>query len=455
MFIVFKYTPMQSFDVIVIGTGSGGSVAHKCAKAGKKTAIIDNQPYGGTCALRGCDPKKVLVGISHVVSLNNQLKGKGIANVPAASWKDLMQFKKSFTGPIPEKNEAGLTKDGVVTYHGRAHFLSSNTLQVNEEVLQAEKFVIANGAKPAKLSIPGEELLIDSTAFLSLNELPHELLLVGGGYIAFEFAHIAAHFGVRVTIVHRGERPLENFEADLVKHLVKATESAGIKIFLNTEVKSISKDDAGITIHAMCQGKECKFSTQLAVHAAGRTADIDDMELEKVHVAFGKKGVEVNEYMQSVSNPNVYACGDVNNSGLPLTPVGGKEALVLVGNLLKGNHAKIDYGHIPSNVFSLPPLASVGLTEEAAKEQKLNYSVNYEETTEWYSSKRLHEPVSGFKVLVDNDTDLILGAHLLGNNAEETINIFAVAMNAGLKASQLKKTIFSYPTNASDIPYMI
>src|SRR5690606_34888568 len=121
-----------------------------------------------------------------------QLKGKGIANVPAASWKDLMQFKKSFTGPIPEKNEAGLTKDGVVTYHGRAHFLSSNTLQVNEEVLQAEKFVIANGAKPAKLSIPGEELLIDSTAFLSLNELPHELLLVGGGYIAFEFAHIAA-----------------------------------------------------------------------------------------------------------------------------------------------------------------------------------------------------------------------------------------------------------------------
>ena len=446
---------MEKFDVVVIGTGSGSSVAHKCAAAGKKTAIIDSHPYGGTCALRGCDPKKVLVGITHVLSLNNQLKGKGIETVATASWKDLMRFKKSFTEPIPVKHKAGLNKAGVVTYNGRAHFLSANTLQVNSEVLQAEKFVIANGAKPAKLSIPGEELLIDSTAFLELEELPKEMLLVGGGYIAFEFAHIAARFGVKVTIVHRGERPLENFEADLVKHLIKATERQDIKLFLNTEVKSISRDNGGLIVHAECQGKECNFSTQLAVHAAGRTADIDDMELEKVNVSFGKKGVEVNKYMQSVSNPNIYACGDVNNSGLPLTPVGGKEALILVSNLLKGNHAKIDYGHIPSNVFSIPPLASVGLTDEAAKNQKLNYKVNFEETTEWYSSKRLNEPVSAFKVLVDKETDLILGAHLLGNNAEETINIFAVAMNAGLKASQLKKTIFSYPTNASDVVYML
>lgn len=446
---------MEKFDVIVIGTGSGSLVAKRCAKAGKKTAIIDSLPYGGTCALRGCDPKKVLVGIAHILALNKQLQGKGLSTPATASWKGLMKFKKTFTEPIPGKRENALKSTGVTTYHGRAHFISENTLQINEDILHAEKFVIANGARPRKLSIPGEELLIDSTAFLELQELPDEILFVGGGYIAFEFAHIVSSFGVKATIVHRGERPLENFDADLVKLLMKASEAAGIKIILKTNVKGISKENGRLLIHAEQEGKEKTFSTQLAVHSAGRTADIDDLSLEKVNVSVGKKGVEVNEYMQSVSNPDFYACGDANDKGLPLTPVGGKEAIVLASNLLKGNHLKIDYGYIPSNVFSLPPLASVGLTEDAAKIQKLNYKVNYEETTGWFASKRLNEPITAFKVLIDNKTDQILGAHLLGNNAEETINIFAVAMNADLKASQLKKTIFSYPTNASDIVYLI
>jgi glutathione reductase (NADPH) len=446
---------MEKFDVIVIGTGSGSSVAQRCAIAGKKSAIIDYLPYGGTCALRGCDPKKVLVGLAHVLSLNKQLQGKGLGTPTTALWKDLIEFKKTFTEPVPGKRENLLKSAGVTTYHGRAHFISENTLQINEDILQAKKFVIANGAKPRKLSIPGEELLIDSTAFLELQELPKEILFVGGGYIAFEFAHIVSSFGVKATIVHRGERPLENFDSDLVKLLMKASEAAGIKIILKTNVTGISKENGRLLIQAEQEGKEISFSTLLAVHSAGRTADIDDLRLEKVNVSVGKKGVEVNEYMQSVSNPDIYACGDANDKGIPLTPVGGKEAIVLSNNLLKGNHLKIDYGHIPSNVFSLPPLASVGLTEDAAKIQKLNYRVNYEETTGWNASKRLNEPVTAFKVLIDKETSLILGAHLLGNNAEETINIFAVAMNAGLKASELKKTIFSYPTNASDIVYML
>jgi glutathione reductase (NADPH) len=446
---------MKKFDVIVIGTGSGNPVAQHCSKAGKKTAIIDSLPYGGTCALRGCDPKKVLVGLAHVLSLNKQLQGKGLFTPAIASWNDLMEFKKTFTEPVAARREKTLKSADVTTYHGRAHFISENTIQINEDILEAKKFVIANGAKPRKLSIPGEELLIDSTAFLELPELPDEILFVGGGYIAFEFAHIVSSFGVRATIVHRGERPLENFDSSLVKLLMKATEVAGIKIILKTNVTEIRKENGQVLIQAEHDGKEKIFSTLLAVHSAGRTADIDDLSLEKVNVSVGKKGVEVNEYMQSVSNPDIYACGDANNKGLPLTPVGGKEAIVLTSNLLKGNHLKIDYGHIPSNVFSIPPLASVGLTEDAAKIQKLNYKVNSEETTSWFASKRLNEPVSAFKVLIDNETDLILGAHLLGNNAEETINIFSVAINAGLKASQLKKTIFSYPTSASDIVYML
>lgn len=446
---------MEKFEVIVIGTGSGYNVAKRCAAAGKRIAIIDNQPFGGTCALRGCDPKKVLVGIAHVLSANKQLYGKGISTVAISSWKDLMKFKKSFTEPKIPKTEEGLKEAGIAAYHGRATFIAENTIRVNENILCAEKFVIANGAAPAKLSIPGENLLIDSTAFLDLEELPKEILFVGGGFIAFEFAHIVSQFGAEATIVHRNERPLKNFDPDLVKLLIKASEERGIQIHLNADVKSIIKENNRFIVHADQKGKELIFSVSLAVHAAGRVADISDMGLEKMNVLLNKKGVAVNEYMQSVSNDNVYACGDANDKGLPLTPVAAKEGIILASNLLRGNHKKIAYGYIPSNVFTIPALAAVGLTEQEAKDKNLNYTVHFKETTDWYASRRLNEPVSGFKVLIDKETDQIIGAHLLGPNAEETINIFTLAMNAGIKASDLKKTIFSYPTNASDIVHML
>jgi glutathione reductase (NADPH) len=446
---------MEKFDVVVIGTGSGYNVAKRCAAAGKKTAIIDNQSFGGTCALRGCDPKKVLVGIAHALSLNTQLQGKGISTIANYSWKDLMQFKKTFTEPKTPATLAGLKDAGIAAYHGRAKFIAENTIRVNEKILYAEKFVIANGAAPAKLSIPGEELLIDSTAFLELEELPKEILFVGGGFIAFEFAHIVARFGVKAMIVHRDERPLKNFDADLVKLLVKASEELGIRIILNADVKSITKENDRFIVHAEQKGEQLNFSTLLTVHAAGRVADIFDMGLEEMNVSFNKKGVAVNDYMQSVSNSNVYACGDANDKGLPLTPVAAKEGVILAGNLLKGNYKKIEYGHIPSNVFTSPALGAVGLTEQEAKDKNLNYNLHFKETTNWYASRRLNEPASGFKILVDKETDHILGAHLLGPNAEETINIFTLAMNAGIKATDLKRTIFSYPTNASDIVYIL
>mgnify|MGYP001550453192 FL=1 len=179
------------------------------------------------------------------------------------------------------------------------------------------------------------------------------------------------------------------------------------------------------------------------------------MNLEKINIAFNKNGIAVNEYLQSISNANVYSCGDANDKGLPLTPVAAKEGIVLADNLLKGNHKKIEYGHIPSNVFTIPALGAVGLTEDEAKNKNLNYTLHFKETTDWYSSRRLNEPVSGFKILVDRETDLIIGAHLLGPNAEETINLFTLAMNTGITASVLRKTIFSYPTNASDVVHMV
>ncbi len=286
----------------------------------------------------------MLVGVANILSLNQQLRGKGISKPPIVSWKELMQFKESFTEPVPAKKDKELKNAGIATFHGRAQFISPNSLKVNDEVLHAEKFVIANGARPRRLSIPGEDLLIDSTQFLELQNLPDDILFVGGGYIAFEFANIVARFGVKATIVHRGELPLENFDTDLVTMLVKTAKERGIQIILNTEVKSITKENHRFSVHATQQGKEITFSTTLAVHSAGRTADIEDMNLEKIGVKTNKKGVAVNDYMQSVSNENVYACGDANDKGFPLTPVAAKEAIIAASNLLKGNHTKIKYG---------------------------------------------------------------------------------------------------------------
>lgn len=241
-------------------------MAYKCAAAGRKVAIIDFRPYGGTCALRGCDPKKVLVGVSNAISVSNQLENKGILKASKGSWKDLMQFKKSFTDPVPGKTEAGFKEAGITTYHGKATFTSDKTLKVGSQILHAEKFLIATGAKPQVLSIPGEELLIDSTVFLELEELPREIILVGGGYIAFEFAHIASRFGSKIKILNRGDQPLRHFDPDLVTHLVKATESLGIEVILNTEVNALAKEDDKTVVYATSLGKEVRFCNwQLAM----------------------------------------------------------------------------------------------------------------------------------------------------------------------------------------------
>jgi len=444
-------------DVLVIGTGEGGTTAaQKCAKAGRKVAIVDFRPYGGTCALRGCDPKKVLIGAAEAVAHSRQLVGHGIAAPATIDWPALMRFKHSFTDRVPAGREASLQKAGVATYHGTACFLDANTVQIGDQRVRAQQFLLATGAQPRRLGIPGEALLLDSTAFLDLAELPADFTFVGGGYIAFEFAHLVARCGVKARIVHRGARPLEGFDPDLVALLVAASREAGIEILLDTAVQGIERlPDGRLQLRAKAAGQPITLTASLAVHAAGREPALQELALEKAGVAYGPKGIAVNEYLQSTSRPEVYAVGDAADSGLPLTPVAAKAAFVAASNLLKGNHTPVDYGVVPTTVFAHPPLAAVGHTEATARAQGKQFKVKHEVTTEWFTSRRLREPASGFKVLIDEETDQVLGAHLLGPHAEEVINLFAVAMHAQLPARQLQKLLFAYPTSASDIVYML
>lgn len=444
----------KKFDLIVIGTGAGGSTAaYKCRKAGWDVAIIDSNPFGGTCALRGCDPKKVLVGAAEVVDWNRRMEGKGVSSEAQINWQSLMQFKRTFTEPVPGNREKGFAKVGIAAFHGRTTFLDTTTLKVDDEILSGRFVHIAAGAKPAALDIPGEDYLTTSTQFLELERLPKRIAFVGGGYIAFEFAHVAARAGAQVQILHRGVRPLEGFDPDLVKILVEATRDIGIDLRLSTVVKAVEKDGEQFIVKASAEDSSQTFEADMVVHSAGRVPDMDDMDLEKAGVERNKNGIVVNEYLQSVSNPAVYAAGDAAaGDGLPLTPVATIEGYIAASNMLNGNHRSPNYTGTPTVVFTVPPLSSVGLQEEAAKREGLNFKVKHEDT---YSSRRVNMKYSGFKTLVEEDSGRILGAHLLGPHAEEVINIFALAVRAGLKAEDLKTMIYAYPTSVSDASYML
>jgi len=448
----------QRFDLIAIGTGTAAStVASACRSKGWEVAIIDSRPFGGTCALRGCNPKKVLVGAAEAIDWHLRLKSKGVLQGDSRiDWPALMRFKRIFTDPVPEEREKSFSGEGVKTFHGRARFTGPLKVQVGSENLEGNYILISAGSKPMSLGIPGEEHLTTSDQFLDLDALPQRAVLIGGGYISMEFAHVLARAGVRTTVLHNGERILPGFDPDLIAQLAERTRSLGVELHLQTTALAAEKSGAGLKVIAKQQGKEMVFNADMVIHGAGRVPEIDDLNLTAGGIERGAKGVTVNEYLQSVSHPKVYAAGDAAASGgLPLTPVAGYEGSIVAANILKGNHLKPDYRGIPTVVFTEPPVASVGLSEKTAREQGLKFNVNHADTGGWFSSRRIGETCSGFKVLVEEASDRILGAHLLGPHAEETINFFALAIRQGMKATALKDAIFSYPTHSSDLQYML
>ena len=446
----------RQYDLVVVGTGVTSALASRCREAGWSVAVVDSRPFGGTCALRGCVPKKILVGAATAVQAARDLADKG---VPAAAltidWPSLMRFKRSLVDPTTERVEQAWAKAGIEQFHGRARFVGPTTLAINDDRLTGRHIVIAAGAVPAPLPFPGADHLTTSEEFLNLDQLPPRVVFVGGGYIAFEFAHVAARAGAEVTILHRGARPLEAFEPDLVDLLVRRTRELGIRVELGTEVRGLETRFGRVVVIGVRSGQERRFEADLAVHAAGRVPDIDDLGLDAAGVKREKRGVEVNEYLQSVSNPAIYAGGDAAANGPALTPKADHDAAVLTTNLLEGNKRAVRYDGFASAVFSVPPLASAGLTEAAARASDRRFRTRWQDTSSWFNTQRVGETTAAFKVLVEEGTDRVLGAHLLGPHADETINLFAAAIRLGIPAGELKQVLFAYPTFGSDIRYMV
>jgi len=445
----------STYDLVVLGSGPAASrVATRCAQSNWKVAVIDPNPVGGTCALHGCNPKKVLVRAAELVDRAHRMSGNGTTMGAAEiDWPDLIRFKRTFTEPVTEGRRSSYGELGIEIIPGSPKFTDQTTLEVEGRTVQAKHILIATGAVPRPLSLEGAEYLTNSAQFMELEYLPRRVTFIGGGYIGFEFAHVAARAGAKVTILDRSE-PLTGFDPDLVRHLVDCSQKIGVEVHPRTEVASIQRDDEGNFRIATGDGQT--IETDLVVHSAGRVPNVHTLELAAAGIEFSDKGIAVNEFFQSPTNPAVYAAGDVVDGGLPpLTPVANYQGITVAHNLLEGNVATNDHPIVPKAVFTSPALAAVGLSEAQAREAGLDLKVNHDDWSHFSSMKKVGETHAMYKVLIDKHTDQIVGAHLLGPEAAELINIFALAMKMEATTATMKSMPWVFPTFVADLKSMV
>lgn len=443
---------MKKFDLIVLGSGpTGGTVAMECVKAGKSVALIESRKFGGTCALRGCNPKKVLVHAAEVVDAAKRSDGKlcdaGTINI---NWSDLIAFKNTFVDGIPQSSRQKFDDAGISTFLSAPQFVSENQIRVNDDAIQGQQIVIAVGARPADLGVDGQQHMTLSDQFMDLETLPQRIVFVGGGYISMEFAHVAVRAGREVTIIQRGDRILKNFEPAIIEQVQQHAESIGIKLIKSAELTSIEKSNTGtLTVHVDHDGDSQSIQCDLVVHGAGRTPNFEGLSLADGNIQFDPSaGVTVNDRLQSVSNPIVFAAGDCADNGQPaLTTTAETDGSAVSRIILNPQETQSpDYGPIAKTVFTVPPIASVGLTEAEAKAKSLDYRVEHRDLSDSGSVRKVCHAFASSKILIDAHTDQIIGVHLFGPSASETINLFTIAMASGMTASKLKSTLLAFPT---------
>ncbi len=449
----------SDFDLIVIGTGpSASTIAKKACADGKRVAIIEAREFGGACALRGCNPKKVYTNAGNLVDRNRGSKGKQIEfERLGIDWSNLLAFKREFTQPIADKTEASYQKRGIETFSGTASFVGPNVIRVADRHLSADRIFVGVGAHPRPLEIPGGKRAIHSDAFLELSTLPERVVFIGGGYISMEFACVAARYGCSVTVLQRGGRVLKPFDADLVAQLVAYSAEHNVQVHVNATVTAIEASDGqSMSVKYETSQGTTSVPADLVVHGAGRVPNLRDMNLKVGEIDYADKGIKVNEYMQSVSNPFVYAAGDCADSSQPkLTPTANEEARVVAKNLFADEPThRPDYGVIPQVAFTIPSIAAIGLSQADA-ENLPDVDIRHKDMSSWSSVRKAGQECAAYKIFIDKKTDLLLGAHLLGPGSEETINLFALAMKHGLTATDVKSTLFAFPTFGSDIRQMV
>ena len=444
------------FDIIIIGGGNAGfGVSSIASAAGKSIAFVEQAEFGGVCPNRGCTPKKVLVAAAHALHEIETAAVHGIEVArPKLDWAKLIDREKQMVASIPDRMKGVAQKRGTV-FQGRARFVGPNAVEVGGTVLEADHLVVATGSKPRVLHMPGAEHLITSDEVLTERELPGEVVFVGGGVIAMEFGHVYARAGTKVTILEVMPRLLPNLDADAVARLREESERIGIVVETAVSVDSITAGNGRFDVAWSRDGVTHTVGADRVVNGAGRVADVDGLDLDEAGVEHDGVRIVVDEYLRSVSNPAVWVCGDALVGSAQLSPLATYEGQIVGRNIVDGPSVKPDYSVVPSGLYTVPAMGSVGLTEAQASERGLDVEVMVNDLVDWFSALSYGETVAWSKVLVDRKTDRIVGAHIVGHHGEDLIHLFAMAMRHGIPASAIKDSIYGFPTFAADVKNML
>ena len=449
--------PDSSYDLIVLGAGNAGfgaaGVAHE---AGWRVLVVEGRDVGGTCPMRGCVPKKVLVAAAEVLDQISRAPTHEISvGPPELDWKKLIDRKQTFVEGVPADFEQSLANRGIDLIHGRARFVSPKAIEVGGQQIEARKILVATGSKPRPLPIEGATQLLSSDEILDLEEQPDSLVFIGAGVIALEFTHVFARAGTRVTLLELMPRPLPGLDGDAVDTLTEATRSLGVEVLTDVEVQRIEADPRGATVHFRNGGEKRSVRAAAAVNGAGRVADLVDLDLPAAGVALENGAVVVEPSLRSRENPDVYFAGDALPGTPQLSPIATYEGRIAGKNMVTGSKDAPDYTPIPGVVSTVPALATVGFTEEEARNEGRRFAVKSNDMVSWRSARTHAETAAFAKVLVEEDTGRILGAHLVGHGAQETIHTFALAIKHDLTAEDLGAMVYAYPTFNSDLRFLI
>lgn len=466
---------MCEYDVLVIGTGTAGDTAATMLRAaGFSVAIADERDFGGTCALRGCQPKKYLVVPAHAALEGAALTERGFRRAPRIDWDGIQRSRREFVDAVPAGTEKGMREQRIATFHGTCSFIDATTVRCGDETIRASRILIATGARPQPLSIPGSELAGSSDDFLAMERVPDSITFIGGGYVSMEFATVAAAAGARVTVLQLGDRVMDRFDSDLVDELQRGCAARSIRVITHAQTESIRRTSKGNMEVALgagavypdgsVQDQPSTVQSEVVIAALGRIPNLERLHLAAAGIVAGHRGIETDPSMRT-SIPSVFAAGDCVAS-IQLSPVSDAEARVAARNIindLRGDSPgtpspdgplEVDLSTLPTVVFTYPQLAQFGLSEKEARERG-NIRVNSGSGATWPNYRRLNETHVMYKVMIDEETDRIVGAHILAPQAGELINLLALAARQGMSTAEFREIPWAYPTYTADLKYML
>ncbi len=449
-------TPPNRYDFIAIGGGNTGlTAAYRIAAAGRKVALVDRGPVGGLCSLAGCNPKKVFVRATEVLDEVRHAGRHGIdAPVRGIDWEAVLRRKRTFTDPVPAATEATLAEKGIERIHGEARFVSPETLSVDGRALSAEGFLIATGSRPRPLAFPGADLVRTTDDILNHPRPPEALVILGAGVVAFEFGQVFARLGSRVVFLLPSDRALRGADESLVDALVEHSRSLGIEFVQEARVKAVTSSAARFFVDAEAGGRTRVFEADFVLNAAGRVPAVEALDLPAAGVAADRKGVAVDAYLRSPGNRRVFAGGDAHGRR-QLSPVASYEGRVVARNFLEGDVERISYDAIPQAVYTVPPLAWVGQTEAEARRAGLAVRATLFDMDDWKVYAIAGDRPARAKIVTEEGSRRIVGAHFYGAGAAELIHVFAMAIRFDLTAADLESMVWAYPTFSSAFSSML